>query len=369
MPSSQPAQAAQTASALHYPLGEHLPALGTATEVLPGVHWIRMGLPFALDHINLWLLRDQAPDPQHPGQMREGWTIVDCGIDNPATRAAWTQLAKTALQGLPVLRVLVTHMHPDHMGLAHWLCAQWQAPLWMGLTEYQAAKLACLHTSGLASEPALRFFAQHGWQSEADQATVQRHMNHYAEMVPSVPATLVRLQPGQNVRIGVRHWQCVRGLGHSPEHMALWCEDESVFISGDMLLPSISSNISVYHQEPEADPLAWFLQSLGEMQTLLPEQALVLPSHGRPFRGAHTRIAQLQAHHAERLAELRSACAERPHSALEALPVLFKRTLNPQQMTFAMGEAVAHLNALWHRGELRRELDTTKGCYRFSTIR
>ena len=366
MSSSQPAQAAQTVSALHYPLGDHLPALGTATEVLPGVHWIRMGLPFALDHINLWLLRDQAPDPQHPGQMREGWTIVDCGIDNTATRAAWTQLAESVLQGLPVLRVLVTHMHPDHMGLAHWLCEQWQAPLWMGLTEYQAAKLACLHTSGLGSAPALRFFAQHGWQSEADQATVRQHMNHYAEMVPSVPATLVRLQHGQSVRIGSRQWQCVRGLGHSPEHMALWCEDDAVFISGDMLLPSISSNISVYHQEPEADPLAWFLQSLAEMQSLLPEHALVLPSHGRPFRGAHARIAQLQAHHAERLAELHSACAKRPHTALEALPVLFKRTLNTQQMTFAMGEAVAHLNALWHQGVLRRNFDSAQGCYRFS---
>ena len=361
MSSSQP-------TALHYPLAEHLPESGSATEVLPGVHWIRMGLPFALDHINLWLLRDQAPDPQHPGQLREGWTVVDCGIDNPATREAWAQLEAHALQGLPVLRVLVTHMHPDHMGLAHWLCARWQAPLWMGLAEYQAAKLACLHTSGLSSAPAQQFFAQHGWQSEADQATVQRHMNHYAEMVPAVPATLVRLQHGQRVRIGARDWQCVRGLGHSPEHMALWCEDAAVFISGDMLLPSISSNISVYHQEPEADPLAWFLQSLEEMQALLPEQALVLPSHGRPFRGAHTRIAQLQAHHAERLAELRAACAEQPRTALEVLPVLFRRTLNAQQMTFAMGEAVAHLHALWHRGELQRSYDSVGACYRFSAV-
>ncbi len=353
------------AQRLNYPLGEHLPEPGTATEVAPGVHWLRMGLPFALDHINLWLLRDQGPDPQDPTRQREGWTVVDCGIDNPPTRQAWQQLEAGAMQGLPVLRVIVTHMHPDHMGLAHWLCERWQAPLWMGLAEYQAAKIACLPSSGLGSAPAQRFFAQHGWNRAEDLATVQQHMNHYAEMVPAVPPTLVRLQHGQSLRIGERDWHCIRGLGHSPEHMALWCGAEPLFISGDMLLPSISSNISVYHQEPESDPLAWFLASLQEMQALLPDDCLVLPSHGRPFRGVHTRVAQLQAHHAERLAELLSACTERACSAHDALPVLFKRPLNRQQMTFAMGEAVAHLHALWHAGQVRRERDPADGTYRF----
>jgi len=146
-----------TPPALTYPLGEHLPPTGQVTEVAPGVFWLRMGLPFALDHINLWLLRDHLPDPQHPGREREGWTVVDCGIDNLATRTAWQQVETNAMQGLPVLRVIVTHMHPDHMGLAHWLCERWQAPLWMGITEYQAAKLACYNQSGLGSAPALRF--------------------------------------------------------------------------------------------------------------------------------------------------------------------------------------------------------------------
>lgn len=350
---------------LTYPLGDHLPSTGQATEVAPGVYWLRMGLPFALDHINLWLLRDRQPDPQEPARLREGWTVVDCGIDNPATRQAWQQVQAQVMQDLPVLRVIVTHMHPDHMGLAHWLCERWQAPLWMGITEYQAAKLACHTQSGLGSAPALRFFAQHGWNREEDLATVQRHMNHYAEMVPTVPHACVRLMDGLKLRIGDRIWQCMSGLGHSPEHMALWCEDDALFISGDMLLPSISSNISVYHQEPESDPLTWFLQSLAQMQARLSDGCLVLPSHGRPFKGVRPRVAQLQAHHAERLSELLQACTGKACSAHDALPVLFKRPLNQQQMAFAMGEAIAHLHALWHAGKVRRHLDSRDGIYRF----
>jgi glyoxylase-like metal-dependent hydrolase (beta-lactamase superfamily II) len=192
-------------------------------------------------------------------------------------------------------------------------------------------------------------------------------MNHYAEMVPAMPSWYVRLMDGMEVRIGDRVWQCLRGLGHSPEHMALWCAPERLYISGDMLLPSISTNISVYHQEPEADPLTWFLQALAQMQAQLPDDALVLPSHGRPFRGVHRRVAQLQAHHAERLKELLQACTDRPCSAHDALPVLFRRPLNQQQMAFAMGEAVAHLHALWHAGQVQRHLDPGDGVYHFQT--
>ena len=303
---------------------------------------------------NLWLVDEG-----------DGWAVIDCGIANDATRAAWEQVFVNALDGKPVKRVIVTHCHPDHVGLAHWLCERWQAPLWMGLAEYQAAKIACTSQSGLGSAPALRFFAQHGWNREEDLATVQRHMNHYAEMVPAVPPSHVRLMDGQTLQVGGRSWQCMRGLGHSPEHMALWCEDEHLFISGDMLLPSISSNISVHAQEPDADPLAWFMQSLEQMQSRLPDETLVLPSHGRPFKGVHRRVAQLQAHHAERLDELLQACQRQPCSAHEALPVLFKRPLNRQQMTFAMGEAIAHLNALWHAGKVQRQLDPADGVYRF----
>ena len=128
-------------SELHYPLGDALPALGTAIEVAPGVRWLRMGLPFALDHINLWLLRDRQDDI-------DGWTIVDCGISNDATRAAWEQVFAEQLDGLPVLRLIVTHMHPDHIGLAHWLTERWQVRMWISSTDYNAARMASLSTAG-----------------------------------------------------------------------------------------------------------------------------------------------------------------------------------------------------------------------------
>ena len=356
-----------TRSVPDYPLGQTLPDTGHTLEVAPGVHWLRMGLPFALDHINLWLLRDSLPAPDQSTRRREGWTVVDCGIDNPATRQAWQQIEANVLQGLPVLRVIVTHMHPDHMGLAHWLCERWQAPLWMSTTEYQAALLASSGQLGFGSTLATRFFASHGWTREADQHIVREHVSDYAAMVPQVPSTHVRLIDGMHLHIGDRGWRCLSGLGHSPEHMALLCEDEPIFISGDMLLPSISSNVSVHAQEPDGNPLGHFLNALTRMQSL-PADVLTLPSHGRPFVGAHARLAQLQAHHEERLQELLQACSAGPRSAHELLGVLFKRALNPQQMAFAMGEAVAHLNALWHEGRLTRQHDTLDGIYRFESV-
>jgi glyoxylase-like metal-dependent hydrolase (beta-lactamase superfamily II) len=357
--------AGATRAALHYPFGEQLPALGSATEVAPGVFWLRMALPFALNHINLWLLRDRLPHPTQAGVVQEGWTVVDCGIDNPATREAWLQVEQQMLQGLPILRVLVTHMHPDHMGLAHWLCERWQAPLWMSTSEYQSALLASSGLSNFGGAATVAFFAAHGWNKAEDMAVVQARMGYYTSMVPRIPSAYVRLMSGTQVRIGDRMWQCISGYGHSPEHMALHDAQGQLLISGDMLLPSISTNVSVYAMEPDGNPLQWFLDSLNKMAHLS-DANWVLPSHGRPFQGASLRIAQLQAHHADRLAELRQACSAKACCAYELLPVLFKRDLDVHQTTFALGEAVAHLNLLWLSGHMRRVCDA-QGVYRFST--
>jgi glyoxylase-like metal-dependent hydrolase (beta-lactamase superfamily II) len=256
-------------------------------------------------------------------------------------------------------------MHPDHMGLAHWLCERWQAPLWMSTSEYQSALLACHGLSNFGGDPTVRFFNAHGWNKAEDLAVVRSRMGYYPSMVPKVPGSYVRLMSGMHVRIGDRIWQCISGYGHSPEHMALLDDTQQLMISGDMLLPSISTNVSVYAMEPDGNPLQHFLDSLDKMQHLS-DDTLILPSHGRPFQGAAARIAQLRSHHAERLEELLLACTEQALCAHDVLPLIFKRALDVHQTTFAMGEAVAHLNLLWLDGRLSREQDAA-GTYRFKT--
>ena len=363
---------------LAYPCGDMLPAVGSTMEVAPGVRWLRMQLPFALDHINLWLLRDYMDMPE--GRI-EGWSIVDCGIANDATRAAWEQVFATELQGLPVLRVIVTHMHPDHMGLSSWLTERWSTPrfecrLWISATDYNVARLASELTAGHGGNGTADFMARHGLTDEESQEKIRARSNYYANLVPKVPPQYRRLLDGMVLHINGQPWTCHVGYGHAPEHMSLHRESQVempaqaqaqaqvLVISGDMVLPRISTNISVMDLEPEADPLKLYLDSLHRMRAL-PADTLVLPSHGRPFRGLHTRIAQLETHHADRFVEVLQACAQAPQSAADLLMVLFKRKLDLHQTTFAMGEAIAHLHTLWYAGKLVRRVDA-HGVFRFA---
>ncbi len=344
-------------SELTYPLGDTLPGPGEALDLLPGLRWVRMGLPFALDHINLWLLRDVQDG-------REGWTIVDCGIHSDATKANWERVFAERLDGLPVLRVIVTHFHPDHMGLAHWLTERWQCRLWISATDYQLARVASSSTVGMGGEAAAAFFGSHGLTDTAALDKIRGRASYYPSMVPSIPPAFRRLMDGMTVRIGDHGWRCLVGHGHAPEHISLFSETLGVMISGDMVLPRISTNVSVVDVEPEADPLQLYLDSIARLSAL-PADTLVLPAHGKPFRGLHARIDQLQQHHQERLAEVLEACTAKPCHAAELLPMMFRRPLDLHQTTFAMGEAVAHLHRLWLGGLLRRTLDAD-GIHRFS---
>ena len=342
---------------LHYPLGEALAPNGGTLEVAPGVKWIRMSLPFALNHINLWLLRDCI------GGV-EGWSIVDCCIHRDEAKAQWESIFANELEGLPILRVIVTHMHPDHIGLAHWLCERWNVRLWISATDYQVARLGCMGPTGFGGDRAADYFASHGLNAPDMMEQIKERSGYFPSLVPSVPAQYRRLMDAMVLRIGGRDWRCISGYGHAPEHIALYCADLNVLIGGDMMLPRISTNVSVYEQEPEANALAQFLDSIDKFRAL-PEDTLVLPSHGKPFTGMHIRIQQLHDHHSDRLAEVMEACQARPCSAFDILPVMFKRPLDTHQTTFAMGEAVAHLHALWYAGKLQRSLEAD-GVYRFT---
>jgi glyoxylase-like metal-dependent hydrolase (beta-lactamase superfamily II) len=350
-----------------------MPAIGQATPLAPGVQWVRMPLPFALDHINLWLLDDEID-----GQP--GFTVIDTGVATDATREAWRSVIANCFNGRPLLRVLCTHFHPDHVGLAAWLCKglesqQWNAPLWMNFAEYSAAKIWNASGARQNAEPqehnasqdaaslSAHFF-RHGITDPQTLEKLKARREYYPSLVPEVPASFRRIFPNESIRIGKQHWHVIAGYGHSPEHCALYCEGLNLLISGDMVLPKISTNMSVWAQEPDANPLKLYLDSLHAYETL-PDDVMVLPSHGKPFGAAQgtraggikTRIEQLREHHKARLDETLQACTT-PQYASQVLPVLFKRELDLHQLTFALGETIAHLNYLWHAGSLKRTADS-----------
>ena len=346
---------------LDTPTGETLPAGGGTLPIFEGVKWIRMALPFALNHINLWLLRDCIDG-------KEGWTVVDCCIDRAESREQWTQIFANELDGLPILRVIVTHMHPDHIGLAHWLCERWSTPehtcmLWISATDFNAARMACQVAAGHGGEAAADFVASHGMSNPDYLKQIRERTGYYAQMVPRVPSSYVRIMDGMTLKIGGHDWHCISGYGHAPEHIALHCPALNLLISGDMILPRISTNVSVYDLEPEANSLKLFLDSIAKMKAL-PDATLILPSHGKPFIGLHERIKQLEDHHAERLGEVIDACAKAPQTAHDIVAIMFKRPLDLHQLTFAQGEALAHLHLLMFEGRLRRQKQA--GVYRFS---
>ncbi len=334
---------------LAYPFDDTLPDVGSTFEVMPGVKWLRMGLPFALNHINLWLLADEFEGEN--GTVR-GWTVIDCGISNDATRAAWESVFATQLEGLPIVRVIATHCHPDHVGLADWICSRWNVPLWMTTGEYTFARMMSAALPGSDGTSMFPFFKRHGLADPQMLAELEGRRSYYPTLVPSVPTSYIRMHDTQSFRIGGHAWRVITGFGHAPEHAALYCADLNLLISGDMVLPRISTNVSVFAVEPESNPVQQYLDSLLKYKDL-PEDTLVLPSHGKPFRGLHTRIQQLFDHHAARLEEVLKACVT-PQSAADIVPIMFVRKLDSHQLSFALGEALAHLHKLWKDGLLKR---------------
>lgn len=340
-------------TSLTYPHAEP-PAPATAIELATGVHWIRMPLPFQLDHINLWLLEDG-----------EGWTVVDTGYSRDEVRELWEQLFTGVMGERPVTRVIVTHCHPDHVGMSEWLTGRFDCELWMTEGEYLMANLA-RNDIGIGDvESRVAFFRQHGLRNGRSKSLAARG-NYYRRGVPGLPSHFHRLFDGQRLRVGNREWQVITAHGHSPEHASLYCDELNVLLSGDQILPRITPNVSVWHIEPDGNPIRYYLDSLEKFRPL-PEGVLTLPAHGRPFHGLHHRIDVLIQHHEERFDEVVEACGE-PKCAADLLDVIFRRELDFHQLTFAMGEAIAHLNYLYYAGRLTRTFDAD-GNYRFQRVK
>jgi len=320
---------------LSYPFPE-VPAPGTTVEVAPGIHWLSMPLPFQLNHINLWLAEDEG-----------GWTIIDTGIGNAETRALWEKI----LGSKTIRRIIVTHYHPDHAGNAAWLCERYGVELWMTQGEYLTAHAVRSSSAGYTTDAVLSVFRKNGLDEQRASGMGGRG-NRYAALVPEFPLSYRRIIEGDEIAIGKHKWRAMIGHGHAPEHLSLYSKAINTLIAGDMLLSTISTNVSVWSIDPEGDPLRLFLDSIARYREL-PADMLVLPSHGKPFRGAHDRVAQLELHHQDRLGELVQSL-QQPKSAAELLSVLFRRPLDAHQTFFAMGEAIAHLHYLYYAGRARR---------------
>ena len=323
------------------------PSAGTTIEVAPGVRWLRMLLPFALDHINLWLLEDELDGVP-------GFTIVDCGLSNEVTRESWEKIFATHIGDKPVHRLIVTHYHPDHAGNAGWLVEHFGCEMWMTQGEYLTAHAVMDNTAGYSLESSIAFFKANGLGAEHDDGLAKRG-HFYRKNVLPLPTRYRRIHDQETLLIGGREWKVLVGNGHAPEHASLNCAALGTCISGDMLLPKISTNVSVWAVEPNGNPLDQFLTSIRAYRAL-PADTLILPSHGLPFRGAHLRVEALERHHADRLAELEQAIADAalPLPAADVLETLFRRKLDTHQTTFAMGEAVAHMHYLLYAGRVER---------------
>lgn len=327
------------------------PAGGEVRDVAPGVLWARFPLPFALDHVNVWLLADG-----------DGWLAVDAAFNNADCRGLWQTLLGTVLDGKPLSRLLVTHMHPDHMGLAGWLVAETGAELLASQAEWLSARMLTVdHSEDLIAS--YRAFYRSAGVAEALRETLSQRGNAYKRAVVVVPPRYRRVRAGDGLLIGGRTWRVIVGEGHAPEQLCLYCHELNLLIAADQVLPRISPNISIWPSEPEADPLKLFLDSMARFADL-PDDVLVLPSHGLPFRGLHRRLAALADHHADRLDETQDACRQ-PTSLRALVDVLFRRSLDPHQLMFAIGEAAAHANRLVEKGTLRRSWDAD-GVLRYS---
>jgi glyoxylase-like metal-dependent hydrolase (beta-lactamase superfamily II) len=323
---------------LRFPFNEW-PKQQLTTEIAPGVLWMRISLPFRLDHVNTYLLEDGP-----------GWTIIDTDIGNAETQALWEHVLSNLIGCRPIGRVIVTHCHPDHAGMAGWLCDRTGAQLYMSHSEYLTSLTTQLRPDILESEPYRSFYLNHGLAPDVT-ARLLGAGHDYLRMLTGLPRTFRRLIAGETIVIGGRHWQILTGGGHSPEQVMLYCSADRLFLAADQIMVRISPNISVQAMDPEGDPLGIYLRSLDHLRATVVDDALVLPGHHLPFYGLRQRADELLRHHDSRCMAILEACRRQGLTAAELVPVVFKRVIdNPHQMGFAFSEALAHINYL-ERGQ------------------
>jgi glyoxylase-like metal-dependent hydrolase (beta-lactamase superfamily II) len=320
------------------------PDHGATMPIVDGMYWLRMPLPFALAHINLWLLEDD-----------DGWAIVDTGVGTDQCKGVWKDTIANVMGSKPVKHIVVTHLHPDHVGCAGWLTNEFDVDLWMTRDEYLLCRVLVADTGRPAPGKGIQFYKAAGFSAEA-LTRYKEMFGGFGKFVAPLPESYKRLSAGEKLTFAGHTWEVLIGRGHSPEHACFLDTERNLFISGDQLLPTISSNVSVYPTEPKANPLLDWITSLKMLKSRLPEDVLVLPAHGKPFRGAHARLDALIDEHMQGLAALHDHCRE-PRRAVDVFPALFKARITSKQLMLAIGESIAHLNYLVADGSLVAEAD------------
>ncbi len=318
------------------------PAPGEAIEIAEGVLWMRLPLPMALDHVNVYALDDG-----------EGWTLVDTGISSGKTRAIWQQLMSGPLAGKPVRRVLATHHHPDHVGNVGWFQSEHGAELLTSRTAWLFARMLTLDVQESWPQETLDFYQSAGMSAEVlNKRKADRPFN-FADTVYPMPLGFTRVKQGDVLRAGERDWDVHMGNGHAPEHVTLWSRDDNLVLSGDQILSSISPNLGVYATEPMADPVSGWLEACERLEGLARADHLVLGGHKLPFTGLPLRMRQLIDNHHGALKRLLDNL-DTPKAAADCFAPLFKRTIREGEYGLALVEAVAHMNHLYHIGSVTR---------------
>lgn len=330
-------------STLHFPHAEP-PQPGQVIEIAPGVQWFRLPLPYRLDHVNIYLIENG-----------EGWTVLDTGLGTDACRNAWETLLNGALRGQRLTSMMVTHYHPDHVGLAGWLGKRFNLPLSMPRPEYLYS-LALQYAPGdLGHDMHRPFYQRHGLSSDITELVLGRG-HEYLRRTSGVPATYHRIKHGNSLAAGSREFQIITGGGHSLEQAMLYRPEERLFFAADQVIARISPNVSVHAMEPDLDALGIYLQSLRALRDRVSDNVLVLPGHGLPFYGLHQQIAELIEHHAERCDVIEAAIKQKSLSVAELVPHVFHRVLDEHQTGFAFGEVLAHVNHMLGEGRLTLDI-------------
>lgn len=340
------------ARALTFPF-ESPPVCGQVFEVVPGVRWLRIPLPYRLDHVNIYLLEDDG-----------GWAIFDTGIRTAEAQAVWDQLFSGPLANTHITRIIVSHFHPDHIGLAGWLCARFDVPLLTSYSTYYASKMISLDPHSTASEQNQSFYLHYGMPAETASIVATHGLDYLREVAP-LPETFHRLLMGDTLNLGRRRFRVLSADGHAPEQILLYCPEDSLLIAADQVLEKITPNISLWAEEPTGDPLGHYMRTLRELASKIPDDVLVLPGHRRPFYGLRRRCAEILAHHEERCLRAVEACRVAPKSVDELVPELFHaRSLTPHEMSFAFTETMAHVNRLVRRGDLVWDIEVGRAVCR-----